>query len=189
MKIKQTTKMIILVVALVSVIGVGAVSFALWQGGAESFTANASVGEIALFGWDEATWTGFGETKLIPNNQPGTSPDGCAKVLSAQLPVITTTNGTYTYTVTVKVTAVNVLAAASSFKVLVGDQVTEANMDEATGWETVQAKDATVTFEVGTSADATITKYFSIQLVSEATSDMNATIALKSSLGEAAVEA
>ena len=149
MKIKQSTKMIILVVALVSVIGVGAVSFAAWDGGAPSITASASVGQVDLIGFS-ATSLDLGTDKLIPYNQGIELPAGTTYMIRAALPSYVVSGENYTITLSANADSelpVN-LASKCYYKIVDSTEEVTAPTTTLDGWT-----------KVGTATDLTDVAY------------------------------
>lgn len=106
MKIKKATQVIILVVALVSVIGVGAVSYAAWTGSNGTLLASAQIGSVSVVGFENNT--ALKVEKLVPIDQDADSAhlDG-AMFRSVALPKASVT-GNYKITVKGAASAVDI---------------------------------------------------------------------------------
>lgn len=173
MKIKQTTKIVILVVALVSVIGVGAVSFAAWQG-APSIQASAAIGNVSIAGFDSDELTISGS--LIPHDQDLEQSVGVngTKYISVALPSASVT-GNYTITVDSE-TAIDV-------RVNIGSQMTAEtaiNLDNFTSiaGESSYVYEGSVDGEATNNLYAVSGLYLNLILVSDSAADMNGSVDL-----------
>lgn len=85
MKIKKKTSIMMLAASTAAVVGVAAVSYAAWQGGAyTTTTASASTGEAYLFGFttDQSQENlSFGTQKLVPFDQGASAKEGTSTVI------------------------------------------------------------------------------------------------------------
>ena len=90
---KKATKAIIAASAVAAVVGVGAVSYAEWKGGAHTdATATGKTATISLKGFDASTITGP-TANLLPYDQ-GSDVGGNVRVWSLELPTITAAEAT-----------------------------------------------------------------------------------------------
>lgn len=189
MKIKQTTRIVVLAIALVAVIGVGAVSFAAWQGGAPTITANASVGHVNLVGFT-GTMATDSQGSLVPVDQ-GTG----NRILNIDLPAYAV-SANYKVTVTYTLETGKTLGATTKFYAIV---------DKATETMAAPAKDSLTAegskwLEVTTTGDAcafnfeiTTDGYVALDdlvlhvvLVSETNADMDISVSFTVALALAA---
>lgn len=170
MKTKRMTKISVLAIAFAAVLGIATVSFAAWQGGSATVSAQASTGHINVYGFDtNATLAllGEGET-LVPYDQEGALGEKQKTFISAELPAYTVT-GAYDIKVTVSGAS---LAVGSAFKVSVGDsRLSETpKKAEVDTWKNIGEK----VEESTTAVNATISgKYLHIVLVSGNVADMD----------------
>lgn len=98
---KKTVKSLIIAASVAAIAGIGAVSFAAWEGtGSKTVTSNANpLGTVTLVGFDATTADAW-EGTLVPYNQPeSTIVDDGVTVTSITLPKLTAVAG---QTITVK---------------------------------------------------------------------------------------
>lgn len=179
MKTKLITKYVILAVAILSIVGVGAVSFALWTGNTDALTANAQIGSVKLYGWTDSNPSLTLEGKLVPADQTGELSGGVVKFISKALPQISA-NQNYTLTVSFAKTS-GTFNSNSKLRVLIGDElITDANLADVTtsGKEIAEGATAEFAFTVSGTDYQTFTKYITIQLVSDTATDMDAMLTL-----------
>ncbi|MCH5158711.1 MAG: hypothetical protein J1F33_05905 [Clostridiales bacterium] len=91
---KKVVKGLVIAASVAAVVGLGAVSFAQWQGtGSKEVTSSGATGEVTLVGFAGASataWTG----KLVPYDQPtSTITEGNVTVVSITLPAVTAVSG------------------------------------------------------------------------------------------------
>lgn len=182
MKIKQATKFAILAIALVAVLGVGAVSFAAWQnGGFDALnTASADVGNVELFGFtsDSATWKD-GNSTLVPVDQADNNLGNGAKMISLQTPEYEATKN-FKITLTATWTG-NDGHAMPAFYYCVGDLASAPDKSaltaEGTQWKVLTAGTALelLAGEIDASGyvNGTLAN-INIVMVSDSNADMNA---------------
>lgn len=90
---KKAIKGLIVAASVAAVVGVGAVSFAAWTGGANSeATATGTTATISLYGFDSNAITGP-TANLLPYNQ-GSDVEDNVRIWSLQLPTITAAEAT-----------------------------------------------------------------------------------------------
>lgn len=135
MTIKKAAKASIITAAAVAAVGIGAVSFAAWNGGNNAASGEVAIGHVALIGFtDSNAALTFGEnTKLVPYDQKNGIKNGTTFV-SVELPEYEVSAA---YTITVSFAApdgVNDLA----FYANIGTQITSAP-ENLTGWEKLNA--------------------------------------------------
>lgn len=178
MKTKLITKYVILAVAILSIVGVGAVSFALWTGNTDALTAQAQIGSVKLYGWTDSNPSLTLEGSLVPADQTGDL-NGGVKFISKALPQISA-NQDYTLTVSFA-KKVGTFNGNSKLRVLIGDElITDANLAYVTtsGKEIAEGATAEFAFTVSGETYQTFTKYITIQLISGTATDMDATLEL-----------
>lgn len=178
MKTKLITKYVILAVAILSIVGVGAVSFALWEGNTDALTAQAQIGNVKLYGWTDPDASLSLDGSLVPADQTGDLNNG-VKFISKALPQI---SANQTYTLTVSFAKISgTFSGSSKLRVLIGDKlITDANLADVTtsGKEIAEGATAEFAFTVSGTDYQTFTKYITIQLVSNTATDMNAMLQL-----------
>lgn len=170
MKIKQTTKMIILVVALVSVIGIGAVSYAAWQGGATSITATAQTGSMQLIGFTGNAIDALSNKVFVPYDQGENAPEGSVTYVSFAVPEFIS-NGAWK--INLKISNENV-----SFYVNHSNNAITSAPENLTNWTKITATGVEVLTGNASEADNGVvsdTGYINIVLDSSSFNDMNVT--------------
>ena len=184
MKIKMMTKYIILAVAIMSIVGVGAVSFALWQGAAPSMTASAHMGEVTLIGFKTDAGLDLSGT-LVPMDQGAVTGNNTTMLNGLLNAYEATADITLTVTYTQDS---DTLAEGSTLYVLIDKNTTAelptADTLNAKGWKAVGAT-ATFDFEIAEYTDAQ-DLYVHVILDSNAGADMNKTLNLLIELAEKA---
>lgn len=165
---KKVAKGLIIAASVAAVAGIGAVSFAKWEGGANSSVdVSGKTATISVYGFDSATVTN--PTKnLLPYDQ-GSDVDDNVRIWSIQLPTITAADATklqVKYTDS-KATTGDVYVKWSS------TDVTTVPSDK----DGYQALSTTATDLTGATFNANVTAqaggYLVVILDSSATTDMN----------------
>ncbi len=196
---KKFVKPLIIAASVAAIAGIGAVSFAAWQGSTVQEDASASVGTgnitvNAGFVSDNPVALTLTGGKLVPVDQatPGT---GNTTMLTATLGDIQVVKGTYSFTLAADTSTdlklyYQVAAAAPTlptFTPEAGSTVEDREKsisDQLTDWTALgtATSDVTVTDNVATVDDLSLY----IVLVSSDTADMNATAALTLTLNSTA---
>lgn len=178
MEKKKIVKPVVIAASVAAIVGIGAVSFAAWNGNNKQTanTAESSTGNISTVGFASAPSALTAITGLMPYDQGSGT-----RVYSVQLPQFTTT-ANYTITVTVK----DGTTTALSLYAKVGAQVTAAP-EGLTDWKAVGAN-CSFDFNVTTvgQLETVSNKYLNIVLDSESEADMNQKFELTVTLSEQA---
>lgn len=180
MKLKKKTSMMLVASAVVAVTGIAAVSFAAWQGNANtSLTADAATGSVQYFGFEANANTeqNYTSTPLFPYNQEGDLGTGVT-VINVEIPVIEYNDN---FVINISYEATTDLTLKYSYDINATVPVDKTTPVE-TDWKDIK-REAKKLDEV-TDADLNVKKttkkkYVHIALVSNSEADMNKNFTIK----------
>ena len=177
---KKFVKPLVIAASVAAVAGIGAVSFAKWEGGTKATdAATGTLATITFAGFANSTATVESKT-LIPYNQVEGITSDMTKALKVTLPTITSVNA---WTIKVEATTTN-LDSGSKLYVQITDSDSAPATTTTSGWNEIDASAGYTTASQTAGASAK-QMYAYILLESEEEADMGKTFTVKFTLAEA----